>query len=903
MPLKSAVLYSYLPTKADLGFPFLMNGDFLTNAERTDLMANPWNEFLLSEIALKQIDWFLELQKTDFCHDVLTLLKGKFPAYNLTDIQKAYNESLEIASRTVDFIPKQKSDFYVSIANGIIDQTRFTEYFDPELVRNFFKLDNNHGVIDIVVRDQANTSGLGTRQFTFDNVLQLITTGIINNSSQGINLIVFFFNRTLNGNNQNWLPILADAAFILDNSGNIKTPKEIFFPWKEEDTDTEFDNLSFIHPKVLDHFSKSPNVMKWLQQLGVKEPTNLEIFRKAIVPFIMGNKIIDDNAISITRFVFRVSTSKVLSEADYEALKSLKVLTVNGLRLPGRAYLSDFYNPEKSLSAVIPNADFLVDNYAETVQAASEWKIFFKKIGVRESITIDIKEEKFERSKFEKQYIESKDYFEWLEHNLYYPKIYHPWKYSGQHSVQNFTAIDFRQHLALPDFSKFFWSKMLIGWDEFLEKCSKTLYYYKGGSEKVPSFVQYYIRNFNSIPCTDGHCYKAIEIFSPALKNIVGSFYPVADLPASITKEQADFFGFKRSISIPECLELLNYLSGQAISVESRKQIFAIYEQLISLSAERSASLKTTIAEWRKTALLLTTNNTFQNVTDLYSFSVIGAEVPPTSERFIKTPAKITFNEVEALCDLLQIEIITSEKLKFVSEGVQDELDLPKAILERSKFLALIYSHNSSESFPDVLSRLRYTISVTQFYSAAGLSLVYETIAGEVIFNSPIDSWFEMSKLYFRGRWNSAITLYTLSSTICALLNFKDMEREFHVIMQSTEHDIFEWLEQKGYIGSEFTEIESQQEIFDEYIEEPIDIQDIDPSKDITIEFEESFEEKVKVSDIDFSNIEPEIKVYPNPVAASTKEYTQLTSKKVMIDVGSRVDKGNFTPNLSQNRT
>ena len=77
----------------------------------------------------------------------------------------------------------------------------------------------------------------------------------------------------------------------------------------------------------------------------------------------------------------------------------------------------------------------------------------------------------------------------------------------------------------------------------------------------------------------------------------------------------------------------------------------------------------------------------------------------------------------------------------------------PKRFLSIRKFLALIYSHNSSESFADVLSRLRRTISVTRFFSAEGLSLVYETEAGEIIFDSPIDSWIEISKLYFKGRW------------------------------------------------------------------------------------------------------------------------------------------------------
>lgn len=54
---KSNPLFCYLPTKAHFGLPYVVNTDFLLNADRTTLLQNDWNLFLFAQIAQHQLLW------------------------------------------------------------------------------------------------------------------------------------------------------------------------------------------------------------------------------------------------------------------------------------------------------------------------------------------------------------------------------------------------------------------------------------------------------------------------------------------------------------------------------------------------------------------------------------------------------------------------------------------------------------------------------------------------------------------------------------------------------------------------------------------------------------------------------------------------------------------------------
>lgn len=890
LPIKNSVIYSYLPTQSHKEFPYLINGDFLTNAERTDLLPNIWNQFLFEQIAVKQLDWFAELGSGQFRYEVLKLLKEKYSIYQISSIDKSYNTSIESAAKKVAFLPMQKRDGQlITIGNSIVDIPLFSSIFEPKIISDYLKLTGINNVVKLEVLNQGILKTHGGINFSFEQILDLIKKKAVIGINSSINLIVFFFNSTLDGKNNSWLTSLSDTEFIGDQNNVYKTPREIFLPLISEENNTDFNyaDLSFINHEILEHFKKYPSVIEWLRKLGVKEPTDLQILNKAIIPLIKADQLTENKAVNITRFIFKIYNAKLLSDKEYDDLKNLRLIGSDGFSYPHQCYLSDGYNPEKKLSGIIPNANFLSNLYPETTDDIDNWKSFFKRIGVKENITIDIIEDKIERQTFTISHPYAGAYFIWLEVNDFFPEIYHIWRASGQHFIQNFTAIDFRLHLADLEFSKFFWGKMLQSWEEFRAKCSNSKYYYRGGHHLVPSFVEYYVKNHESIPCTNGRCYMGTSVFAPTLKSVIGSFFPVADFPVSTTAEQIKFFGFKRSVSIAECLQLLDLLQNSSQTADSVRQIILVYEQLINKSAENDPATKELIQNWRNTAQVLTLNNTFQPIINLYCFNIYSTESPVNSDRFIKLPNRKSNDEIEALCSLLEIPIITFDMLDFVSDGVTIDTSLQKALLDKVLYLSIIYSQNSGEKLIEFLPQVRHIINSTIFYQAENLNLVYKSDGGEVIFDKKIDAWKDISNnLYYIGKWNSPLTLYGLSSSICALLNCKDMERELALILQLSHEEIHEWLKQKGYSIEELEILEIQPEIFSN-VAPVVEENEADKYEGIDIGFEESFIAQVRPDEIDYTVVKPQLKNYnETPIEIKPNFYTPLTNKKAMIDIG-----------------
>lgn len=63
VPKEQSILFAYLPTRVDtFEFPFLINADFLTAANREDIhYKNHWNIFLFNNIGEKIVDWAIKM--------------------------------------------------------------------------------------------------------------------------------------------------------------------------------------------------------------------------------------------------------------------------------------------------------------------------------------------------------------------------------------------------------------------------------------------------------------------------------------------------------------------------------------------------------------------------------------------------------------------------------------------------------------------------------------------------------------------------------------------------------------------------------------------------------------------------------------------------------------------------
>lgn len=883
--VNQSVIYTYLPTKAQKGFPFLINGDFLTNAERTALMPNVWNQYLFKEIAIKQLEWLKDLQNTKYKYQVLHLLKEK-SLFTDSLIDKAYNEGLDFAATNVYFLPVQnESDERSSISKSIVDLDHLTKLFQPSTVLNFMENTQSMFVLDRELEKQDVLLRLGAQSFSFKDTFAMIASGRASNINSAINFMVFFYNNTVNGDKETWLSELQKVAFIMDENGIYRNVAEVFLKPKQPVDYGQFGVVNYIHDSILNHFR---NVLdpfrKWLDKLGVKEPNNIEILRKTIVPLIEGNLIDENNYSIITDFIFATHKSKFLTENDYEKLRRLPVRTINGFKIPSQAYLHDEYNPEQKLSKILTNGNFLVTNYVEFEEDRIEWKAFFKRIGVRDKLSIDMLETVTERTEFVKVQPEAEEYFNWLDVNQAYPTLYYPWRLSGQHSISNFTKVEFRSHLKDPKFAKLFWTGILDNWDDFINRCGSTKYHYRGGHIVVPSFMHYYVANFPSVPANDGNSHKSTSLFSPVLRPTIGEYLPMADFPASITRDQISFFQFKTILSLVECLEILNKISHHELSADRKKQIFSVYNYMIGNALRGQDEIK----EWRKNARLLNMNNSFQPIEKLYIFNINGNLSPTNQERFLTLSSGKSLDEINALSELLLVPIISINMLTFEKKGEVIDQEIKSAIFRILVYLAIIHAHNTGDNVKGIANQLREKIEARNFYKAEQLKLTYMSDEGEAIIDNEIEVWNTLEPaIYYTGNWKLPLTLYSLSSILCDVLQLKNMEREFALMILLSDDEIKKWLIKNNY------DIEPIKEFglfsLQNNNNEGIKAAEVSPDEEsvqeqsLKIDF---FEVKIKVKDIDFSNVTPIERLNNEKVFSNSNEYKQIEDEGIRINIG-----------------
>lgn len=100
-------LFTYLPTNVDdYKFPFLVNADFLTTANRQSIhLKNIWNLFLFEQIGYLCFKWISKLSQSDELKNSITsLIPARFNgSYEL--IHENFNKGYDRAINEIAFLP------------------------------------------------------------------------------------------------------------------------------------------------------------------------------------------------------------------------------------------------------------------------------------------------------------------------------------------------------------------------------------------------------------------------------------------------------------------------------------------------------------------------------------------------------------------------------------------------------------------------------------------------------------------------------------------------------------------------------------------------------------------------------------------------------------------------------
>jgi hypothetical protein len=153
--LPEAILYNYLPTKVNLGLPFLVNSDFIPTGDRHYLFENEWNRYLMKEVGKVYFDWLNTLftvkhkntEQPIFKKDYLRLLPDiskniqelKSKSSNNLFLLEAFKQGFDFALsgdgeiEPIAFIPTQSGSL-VTLSNILIDETGLADFLKDEFI-------------------------------------------------------------------------------------------------------------------------------------------------------------------------------------------------------------------------------------------------------------------------------------------------------------------------------------------------------------------------------------------------------------------------------------------------------------------------------------------------------------------------------------------------------------------------------------------------------------------------------------------------------------------------------------------------------------------------------------------------------------------------------------------------
>ncbi len=402
VPLKAqeSVLFTYLPIKVkDFEFPFLVNADFLTTANRETLhINNDWNVFIFENLAYELFAFLRKLcvDEKSYRNFITYLIPDRLISHE--KLAKSFNKGFDKGVQEIAFIPPEEGEDLLKVSEAILDETGITTIIKSEAIESALESDKHLHFIGNSLENTERFEKLDIETFNVDKLVEFLKK-YSHSYSQTYLQILKHLQKKGYGNR-----LLVEQIQIIYNEEKkfvaSSTDCPIYFQPSEHDKALlTFADFSFIHPDLDRFCQEDSDIRSCLESLGVQEFNPIEIIQDRI----RNNRhepIKNEFEAYINHIKFIFKYRGELTHDNYQELSKLKVLyEINGKYRPSIAsncYLSDYYKPDYP-SAIAQGLgqnrfNFIVSNYAsgsenESVEA---WRQFFLNIGVKEVTAIEL---------------------------------------------------------------------------------------------------------------------------------------------------------------------------------------------------------------------------------------------------------------------------------------------------------------------------------------------------------------------------------------------------------------------------------------------------------------------------------------------------------------------------------
>ena len=407
IPLSEAILYNYLPTKVNLGLPFLVNSDFIPTGDRHYLFENEWNRYLMKEVGKVYFDWLNTLftvkhkntEQPIFKKDYLRLLPDiskniqelKSKSSNNLFLLEAFKQGFDLALcgdgeiEPIAFIPTQSGSL-VPLSNILIDETGLAVFLKDD----FFELTG----ISAKLIDKEVGEGIEKIKALISDYGQGVVYGM-EDLKDSLKTPVF----------QDWLKIPANNFRLIQHFQSSADLQSLL----ETEAIILSESKQLLKSSAL--FSGVPNEVTFLttekinsELLGLvtESKINLPLTEFEPVKFFKNNIVAqqlninasltdETNLLNFWRFIFDNWTLFDSEIAIKDSIKHFVVLCKpkadNELskKVISSTYLSSEFNPINEIESVVkdinPDEVFISDKYIDKKRDAEKWRKIFKQAG------------------------------------------------------------------------------------------------------------------------------------------------------------------------------------------------------------------------------------------------------------------------------------------------------------------------------------------------------------------------------------------------------------------------------------------------------------------------------------------------------------------------------------------
>jgi hypothetical protein len=394
-------IYNYLPTKVNLGFEFLINGDFIPDGTREFFHDINWNHFLIEKAGFHFIKWLniigqkkdeKDISKFKFSRSYLKIIPNFKKLENqivddrnirlLNYFKKGFSEAV-LGSETINavpFIPSQ-SDSIEPLSNTLIDQTGLAALLEDDfekLTGISFKLIHQEvaeGISRIeILMNEYDLNNIYTKELLEKDLLKEVFQNWLKTPSNNVKLIKYF-------NSKEDLKHLLKESIILSSTGELKKASELYLSIP---SNAMFTNVMLLHPMVSAELAQEKITLNTKTYDSIKFYTN---------QFSSKNEFkTEENSIKFWNWVYD-EWEEIKEEKDtINSLKSKNILVSmkqgeNKFAKICDAYLSKAYDPNSDVETIIEQIGisvfFVSSNLISIDKGASQWVKILKALKVK----------------------------------------------------------------------------------------------------------------------------------------------------------------------------------------------------------------------------------------------------------------------------------------------------------------------------------------------------------------------------------------------------------------------------------------------------------------------------------------------------------------------------------------